>query len=175
MYVACALSLAWSTALATRRLPVTAPPLTPERFRPADLERQALAYLVLHSLPGQPYLYGDGYRTAITADQIRAARLDGQIVYLAACYGLGPVAAAFLDAGAAAVIADRDSNYAGLLWPVGANRMGRLLVRYLRQRLPAEDALYHAKRDFASGTDERGRSLIASLALVGDGTARLRA
>jgi len=178
MYVAAARSLALSTLWATRRLPVLSPPLTAERFRPADLEGHRLAYLVLHGLPEQPYLYGDQYVTAITAEQIRAARLDGQIVYLAACFGLGPVSSAFLAAGAAAVMADEDANYAGLLRPQGANALGGRVVRYLRQGETAGDSLYYASQDYiaaGSGYDPRRLALVQSMRCVGDRDARLTA
>lgn len=129
-----------------------------------------LVYLCLHSLPEQPYLYGDRMQTAITAEQIEQADLRGAIVYLAVCYGLGPISSSFLRAGAAAVVADPNVNWAGTLYPAGANRLGMLLLRGLREGLPVGVALASAKRQYRPRTPA-DRDLVETATLVGDPTA----
>lgn len=173
-YVASTLSLAWSTFRATGRIPVTFPPLTEERFSPASMSGASLVYLCLHGLERESYLYGDRWANAMSTEQIAQADLRGAIVYLAVCWGLGPISDACLAAGAAAVIADEDSNWTGTLAPTGANGLGRLVVQGLRRGLTAERAYVEARDSYArQHRDPRDLALLGSYRLLGDGSARL--
>ncbi|RJX17535.1 MAG: hypothetical protein C4575_12900 [Desulforudis sp.] len=87
--------------LTTGSVPLTCPPVTAENF---DTNRlvERLIYIRLHGIPDQPYLYGDNWLTALSADQVRSVRLPSSLVFLEGCYG-ALFAQAFIDAGALAV------------------------------------------------------------------------
>jgi len=138
------------------------------------MEGHELLYLCLHGLPGQPYWYGGDWSTALSADQIRDAYLDGAIVYAAGCFGLGQIAAALVQSRAACVVGDRDSTFSGYLAPVGSNGLGRLFVRALRKGATAGGAIEAAKWEYLKRHDSpRDYAMCASVAIVGDRTARL--
>jgi len=173
--VLAARSFSIATWIATGVRPRTSPPLTMATFDPHEMDGSALVYVCTHGLPGQPYLYGDGLETMCSAEQVRQARLDGAICYLAGCHGVGPMSDAFVAAGAACVVADRDSNWSGLFWPAGSNLLGRSFVRRLRRGEPAGEALAAALFDYERRhTAPRDVELVGSMVLVGDGSARLR-
>lgn len=133
-----------------------------------------LVYLCLHGLEGQDYLWGDNWANAMAAEQIAQADLRGAVVYLAVCWGVGPISAAFLEAGASAVIADEDKNYTGVLAPTGANGLGRLVLRGLRRGETAEVALARARDQYArQARDARDLALLGSYRLLGDGAATI--
>lgn len=155
----------WGTALAAGAWPRAFPPGRVDTFDPAVLEGHDLIYVCLHGLRGQPYLYGDRFETAISADQIRAARLGGAVVYMAGCFGDGPVADAFLDAGALAVVGDRDTTWAGTHWPLGSNRLGRLFVRSMRLGMSPYNAFSYARDAFrATSRDARDQAILGTVA-----------
>lgn len=154
-----------STWTASGARPIAAPPLTADTFKPAMISGADLLYVCLHGLPGQPYWYGADWTTAITADQIRAADLRGAVVYLAGCFGAGPMTDALLDAGAAAVVGDEDSTWAGYVLPTGSNALGARFVRSLRGGLPVGPALDAAKAGY--GARHQGAKHTALLETVG--------
>ena len=132
MYVLSARAFRVSTFLATGRWPKTSPPVTVETIRPAELESHRVLYFCLHGWEGDPVPYGDDEVPAISAGLVAQADLTGAIVYMAGCWGVGPVSEAMLDAGAAAVVADQDVNWSGYFLPKGSNALGRLFLRGLR-------------------------------------------
>lgn len=176
MIVLVARQLLLSTAIATRQWPKASPPLTVDTFDVGWLGNQDIIFVTAHGLPGGSVLYGDDGLPMLTADMIRSVRMPGAIVWLGGCYGLGPLSDAFLAAGAACVVADADVNWAGAWWPSGSNKLGQLFLGYLYRALPAGEALAAAKRDYrARYRGPRDLELLASVDLVGDPGARLRA
>lgn len=164
-----------STWIASGARPIAAPPLTMSSFAPSVISGAALLYVCLHGLPGQPYWYGSDWATVVSAEQIRGARLDGAIVYLAGCYGQGPMTDALLAAGAAAVVGDEDSTWAGYVLPTGSNALGRRFVRHLKAGLSAGAALDRARAEYAAtGGDPRAPGLLATVGLAGDAGATLQ-
>lgn len=154
------------TALAAGAWPVSFPPGRADTFDPALLQGRDLIYACLHGLPNQPYLYGDKFETALSAEQIRAVNLGGAVVYMAGCFGDGPVADAFLDAGASCIVGDRDLTWAGTWLPLGSNRLGRLFVRRLRAGDSPNDAYVRARQVFdASSRDPRDQAILDTVAL----------
>jgi hypothetical protein len=138
------------------------------------LNHQPLVYICAHGLEGGDTLYGDDGIPMLTADQIRGARMPGSIVYLAGCFGIGELSSAFLAAGAAAVVGDRDVNWSGPIWPTGSNRLGQLLLGLL-PRHPVGEALDLAKTYYlAEASGPRDHELVDSVTLVGNEAARLR-
>lgn len=175
MIVLAARQVRLSTAIATRSWPKVSPPLTVDTFDPAWLGSQAIIFVCAHGLPGHDVLYGDDSIPMLSAAQIRSVRMDGAIVYLAGCYGQGPISDAFLAAGAACVVADADVNWSGPLWPSGSNKLGQLFLGYLYRALPAGAALAAAKRDYgARYRGPRDFELLETVSLIGDPNARLR-
>lgn len=153
------------TALAAGAWPVAFPPGRADTFDPRLLEGRELIYVCLHGLANQPYLYGDRFETALSTDQVRTASLGGAVVYMAGCYGDGPVAEAFLSAGASCVVGDRDLTWAGAWWPMGSNRLGRLFVRELRRGGSPLAAYRRARATFAAtSTDPRDAAILDTVA-----------
>lgn len=155
------------TAFAAGAWPVSFPPGRMDTFDPAILTGRDLIYVCLHGLRGQPYLYGDKFETALSAEQIRSVDVGGAVVYLAGCFGEGPIADAFLEAGASAVVGDRDQTWAGAYWPMGSNRLGRLFVRGIRQGGDADAAYRFARARFsATSTDVRDRAILDTVTIL---------
>ena len=164
-----------STWIASGVRPLAAPPLARATFSPAMISGAALLYVCLHGLPNQPFWYGSDWSTAIGADQVRAADLEGAIVYLAGCYGQGPMTDALLAAGAAAVAGDTDGTWAGWVLPTGSNALGRAFVAELRRGLDVEVALDVAKAEYAwRHAGPRHAALLSSVGLAGNPVATLR-
>lgn len=175
VYALAARQFAVSTWIAAGVRPRTGPPLTVDSFRPHDMDGAALVYVCAHGLPNQPYWYGDRFSTLASAAQVRLAKLDGAIAYLAGCYGIGPMSDALLDAGAACVVADRDVNWSGYWLPRGSNAFGRYFVQGLRRGLAAGAAFEEARRRYGERyTAARDVDLLGTVELVGDGLATLR-
>lgn len=163
------------TWLASGTWPHTGPPLTVDAFRPSDMDGAALVFVCCHGLPDQPFWYGDDFCTLASSAQVQLAKLHGAIAYLAGCFGLGHMSAALLDAGAACVVADRDSNWSGMVWPRGSTELGRLFVARLKRGDEAAAALDQAKRDYGRRHAEpRDVELLDTVMIVGDRQARLR-
>lgn len=154
------------TAFAAGVWPVAFPLRGGRAFDVRLLEGRALIYVCLHGLRNQPYLYGDRFETAISADQIRTARIDGAVVYMAGCFGDGPVADAFLEAGASAIVGDSDTTWAGTWLPLGSNRLGRLFVRGMRRGGNVDDAYRFARERFgATSTDLGDRAILDTVTI----------
>lgn len=165
-----------STWMASGARPITAPPLTADTFDAGLVNGCDALYVCLHGLPDQPYWYGADWATAVTADQIRACRLDGAVVYLAGCFGQGPMTDALLAAGAAAVVGDADSTWAGYFLPTGSNALGARFMSGLRSGLSAGAALSAAKVGYMRAFDgPRHAALLATVGLTGDESAKARA
>lgn len=154
------------TALAAGVWPVAFPLRRAGAFDARILEGRDLIYVCLHGLRNQPYLYGDSYETAISADQIRSVDLGGAVVYMAGCFGDGPVADAFLEAGASAIVGDSDTTWAGTWLPLGSNRLGRLFVRRMKAGDSAHDAFVRARQVFdLTSTDPRDDAILGTVTI----------
>ncbi len=111
----------------------TCPPLTHETFPYGLLSQVKLAYFRLHGKPGQPYLYGDRWQTALSGHKIAEGRqLDGLIVFLEGCYGLRTgLPEIFLERGALAVIGSTEDTRSRPFTVGKSSRFGRVFVRSL--------------------------------------------
>lgn len=163
-----------STALAAGVWPRILPP---QLVHASDMQGHSLIYVCLHSVADQPYLYGGDWSTALTADDIAQANLGGAIVYLAGCFGIGPIAVAFIDAGAAAVVGDRDSTWAGFIRPTGSNEVGRLFVRGLRRGWTVGQSYDSALARFRAAhlNSARHEALADTVVLIGNRNKTLEA
>ena len=111
--------------------PLTCPPLTEETFPYERLAVARLAYVRLHGLPQQPYLYGDDWLTAMSARRLRGGpRLQGTVVILEGCFGAG-MAEVFVEMGAAAVVANDGETVNRTLRLGPAGWFGRDVVKAL--------------------------------------------
>lgn len=165
-----------STWTASGARPIAAPPLTADTFKPAMLDGADVLYICLHGLPDQPFFYGADWSTAVSAGQIAACKLDGAVVYLAGCFGQGPMTDALLSAGAAAVVGDADSTWAGYVLPTGSNALGQRFMRGLRAGLAAGPALTAAQASYMRTYDgPRHAALISTVGLTGNANAKARA
>lgn len=167
-------SLKLSAATVSGVEPITSPPSSLGTFDPKQLEGRDLIFFKLHGLAGQPYWYGDGAITAISAEQIQSVKLDGALVFAENCFGLeSPMPQALLSAGAAAVVAGGGINLAGISVPGGAD----LIATWWRRLLEAGYTVDHALRagKFLAFLAQPGlREDIQSFALVGNKSATLR-
>ena len=151
-YVAQSLARPWRWI---RRWPgtrvLTCPPMTGETVTAGDLEGYDVLVFKLHGLPGQPYWYGDNWQTALTAETVREANLDGVMVFAANCHAITPrgkageMVQALLDAGARAVVAGAGQNLASNWGMVGADLLGRWWVGGVGMGLGMERAFELAK------------------------------
>jgi hypothetical protein len=86
---------------------------------------------------------------ALTAGQIRQAKLSGAVVFATCCY-LGDTDSsmldALLDAGASYVIGGDGKNWAGAKRPAGASYLGQWFREWLERGRDPLTALSHAKR-----------------------------
>ena len=153
-------SLAKTAAAMAGVTPLTSPPLFMATFDPALLTGHDFLFFKLHGLEGQPYWYGDGSVTAISAEQIASVRIDGALVFAANCFGgeRSPMVQALLNSGAACVVTGTGVNYAGQQIPQGADNLGRAWRWAMQFGATADAALSQAK--IAAG--------ILSPALIGD-------
>lgn len=159
-----------STAFAAGARPRVASPGLDAR----EMDGADLVYICVHGLHGQPYWYDDTFATVLSAEQLRQARIPGAIVYLAGCYGIGPMSEALLEAGAAAVVADRDINFSGFWLPLGSNALGRLFVKELKAGHAVGAALNDAKWGYRyAHSSPRDLALLDTVELVGDAGAQL--
>lgn len=142
MFVYCARSWRVSTILTTGQIPLTCPPVTADTL---DIRRLAdrIIYIRLHGVPGQPYLYGDGWQTALSAEQVRGLKLPFPMVFLEGCYG-ALFAQAFLEAGAVAVVGS-DTQTIGKRLAIGeSSKIGRAWLKEVRSGRNAAEALAKA-------------------------------
>lgn len=133
-----------STRLATGVWPLTCPPLTAEAIQPAQLHAPLL-YIRLHGLPDQPFLYGDGWQTALAATWVAALKLPASLVFLEGCYG-AQLAEAFMAGGARAVVGNNQPTFGRRLRLGPAQQIGRAWLRQLRLGWPVSLALRAAQR-----------------------------
>ena len=115
--------------------PWLSPPGIMDNFRPSMLSGHDFIYFKLHGLPDEVYWYGDNWVTAMSAEQISHARLDGAVVFVANCFFAGgPMMQALRMAGAGPIIGGGGTNYAAETALMGADMLG-FWVRFLYQRL----------------------------------------
>jgi len=144
VFALCAQSFEPSVKRAAGVKPLTSPPVIMEAFNPAWLQGYDFLYFKLHGFPSQPYWYGDGYVTAVSAHQIKTADLSNTIVFVANCHLCervngdllpSPMLVALLEAGAKCVVGGPGTNYAAKIKLVGADLLGfyfRLLLGFPR-------------------------------------------
>jgi hypothetical protein len=170
----CARSYWISTLLASGQRPIASPPAGLAAVSPALLSR-GLIYLCVHGQEGDPYLYGDNGQPVLSEQLVRSARLPGSLVYMAGCWGAPLWVDAFLAAGAAAVVADRNVAWAGLYVPMGSQLLGLLWRRRLQSGATAWDAFCAAMETYGRWCrGPRDQELLATVDLYGDPEARLR-
>jgi hypothetical protein len=128
VFAYCSQSAEVSTRKAAGVEPVTCPPTKAASFDVALLEGQDFIYFDLHGAPGGTEWRGDKRTIALRAEQIRAAKLGGAVVFATNCH-LGdansPMLTALLDAGASYVVAGDGLNWAGAQAVMGAARLGQ--------------------------------------------------
>jgi hypothetical protein len=142
------------------------PELEPERFGGFDFY-----YFKLHGLIKERFWYGDGWTTALSLEQVRAARFDGSVVFVANCFGISGsglpevLPQAFLDQGARAVVAGPGENFARRGDVFGADELGRDFRRMLALRVSPQFAFRAArglfKRRYSSGDLSKMREEVA--------------
>ena len=115
------------------------PPVTMDTLDLAELDRPLL-YIRLHGVQGQPYLYGDDWTTALSAEQIGGVSLPRSLVFLEGCYGL-QFAEAFLTAGALAVIGCDEPTFGRRWFPGPSSIIGRKWLLSVRAGKSAGEAL----------------------------------
>jgi len=132
-YCLAAQSLARSAAaMSGVDTPHTSPPLTLETFDPKALTSHAFVYFKLHGLAGQPFWYGDGGITAVSAEQLAACDLRGAHVFAACCFTLdSPMIEALRQTGAAWIVAGAGFNYAGVDVLAGIDVIGQQWQRLI--------------------------------------------
>jgi len=161
-------SFALGTSLASGVRPMTCPPLD-DTSLPAALWEADVAYVTLHGGDGDPYLRGDGDIPALSIITLGGVELPGTLVYMAGCWGAPQWSDAFLAAGARAVVADRNTAWAGRWLPLGSHAIGREWLRSLRDGERAGEALDLARLNYAAThTGVRDREMLDSVALYGD-------
>ena len=131
----CAASFKKSVRRAAGVEPWLSPPGIMKSFRPSLLGGHDFIYFKLHGLPDEVYWYGDNWVTAMSAEQITHARLNGAAVFVANCFFAGgPMMQALRMAGAGPIIGGAGTNYAAETALAGADILG-FWVRFLYQRL----------------------------------------
>ena len=113
----------WRTTRASSDVdPLVSPPYDHTNIEDELASASAAAELIvlnLHGFVGQPHLYGQLNSvigpTALTAENVKRFDWSGKIVFMEVCFsamdGGSTIARAFLDAGAAAVIASTTEAY----------------------------------------------------------------
>lgn len=137
--VYCAASWSASTWITTGVKPLTCPPLDATSINPLDLVARII-YIRLHGISGQPYLYGDGLITALTAKQVAALNLAGALVFLEGCHSQ-TMAQAFLAAGAASVTGCEAATFGRRLLLGPSSVVGRAWLRAVQAGKSAQDGL----------------------------------
>lgn len=121
--VYCAYDWRISTWRVTGVKPVTCPPVDYKSINLGELFDAWIVYIRMHGQDGANALFGDdgkgNYPMALISSQIND--LDGQIIYLEGC-NADDMANAFLQAGASAVVGDKDSSY-GRRWRIGPSSL----------------------------------------------------
>lgn len=121
---------------------MTAPPLTAETIDLQSLKAK-IVYIRLHGLEGQPYLYGGpNWTTALSAAQVERSEgiFAGSLVYLEGCHG-DTMAQAFLNAGARAVVGDKNTSW-GRKYRLGpSSKIGRHWLKLIKKGITVNTSL----------------------------------
>jgi len=142
----CAASMRERVRRAAGVHPKTCPPVNASMITPACLEGYDLLYFQLHGLPEQPFWYGDGYETALSAETIRKANLERSVAFVANCYlPDSPMLDALLGAGAQAVIGGAGRNFSRKSELDFADLLGLWVRRGLQAGMGPQLALEVAK------------------------------
>lgn len=128
-----------SAWLTTGVKPIICPPTTYATLN-LDSLKAPIVHLRLHGMPNQPYLYGDNWLTALSAEQVRNADFSGCTVFLEGCYGLG-MAKAFLQAGALSVVGSSQPTFGKRLFLGPSSKMARAWIRAVTGGMTAQGAL----------------------------------
>ena len=143
----CLASQRQAVARAAGTTPLTAPPMTGASFSQRLLRHRDLIYLALHGMPGQPYLYGDAFETALGIDVLEGLDLSSAVVFVTACHFTEtPWLPALLDCNPRLLIAGDGPNFARNVTPVGAHLLGHHLRRGLEAAMPPSWAFAFAQR-----------------------------
>lgn len=133
-FVYCAHAWQQATAMITRRIPITSPPVTAETFDPTWMEGKRLLIFKLHGYPDNPNWYGldqAGQKPiALTPDLVRSADLSGAIVVAMVCHGAG-MQDAFFAAGARAFFGSTEEVRGRETWPGEVDVFVRQLLNLL--------------------------------------------
>lgn len=118
--------------------PTTCPPTTMATFDPTLLQGRDLVWFKLHGRQGERYWYGDHHTTALSADQLAHADLEGAVVFVSNCWLAhedgtpGPMLTALAHANPRAIIGGSGTNYA-LAHRLGGTDLLGLYIRYFLQ------------------------------------------
>ena len=146
VFALCCASFIHSVRRASGVEPLLSPPVSRATFTPELLQGYDFLYFKLHGLPDQPYWYGDRWLTALSADQVRQANLQGAVVFVTNCFLTdSPMLKALFDAGASAVIGGAGENYAAKRRVYGADLLGMTFRQLLQARMPPALAFEAAK------------------------------
>jgi len=135
-FALCAASFADSVRRAAGVEPLLSPPVDVLSFDGLKVAGCDFYYFKLHGLVGQAFWYGDELLAAVRADQIRALRLEGAVVFAANCHlyeydpsgrsvqPWGAMFQALCQTGARAVVGGSGKNYGALRKVTGADYLG---------------------------------------------------
>lgn len=143
----CAKSYEKGVKRAAGVVPLTCPPLRSAAITPRLLEGYDFLYFDLHGEPGRDWWQGDFALRALTAEQIREARLGGAIVFSPACF-LGNDKSPMLDAllqSASCVVTGDGVNYGGKKQARWATALGLWFRRFIQWGMEVDDALRWGK------------------------------
>jgi hypothetical protein len=150
----CAASFRESVTRAAGVDPLLSPPWVASALDVARLAGADLLYFKLHGLPGQPFWYGDGLVTALSAELVGGLDLSGSVVFVANCHlwqqredGIqsSPMLDALLSAGARAVVGGPGENYAKSREVHGADLLGLHFRQAIQLHLRPEFAFRVAR------------------------------
>lgn len=143
----CSLSLARIVRLAAGVEPLTCPPLTAKTFDAGQLAGRAFIYINLHGLADQPFWYGDGWITALSAAQLHSANLKGATIFAANCHLFpnSPMLHALQASRPAAIVGGAGPNFTGRQRLKGADRLGRLFHTFRTIAIPPKRAFAMAR------------------------------
>lgn len=175
----CAASFRDSVRRAAGVEPLLSPPVDVQLFDGLKVAGHDFYYFKLHGLVGQAYWYGDDMLAAVKADQIRALRLEGAVVFAANCYlyeydpsgrsvqPWGAMFQALCETGARAVVGGGGKNYGASRRVVGADYLGMSFRQALKMGLgPA--------RAFAAARARVGLRLAARFGLSAEERAAIK-
>jgi len=156
-FALCAASFRDSVRRAAGVEPLLSPPVDVQLFDGLDVVGHDFYYFKLHGLIGQAYWYGDDMVTAVSADQIRALRLPGAVVFAANCYlyeydpsgrsvqPWGAMFQALCETGARAVVGGGGKNFGAQHRVTGADYLGMAFRHGLKMGLSPARAFAAAR------------------------------